>query len=273
MLQNLFSNPSFLISKLVRLALAQSKRVFYCCLIPLVLAACAGEKQNVILDTVLVGIKNPNTTIDELVLNPNYRYLKVEVNSQPALLVLGYQDQLNNGTTEIWYSSFKEVVQISNGRLVGTQGLDTNWTEVILSNPPSLTDEKLLKDSNGRTASPIRYQRTRTVMPSYRANITETVEVQALANPPDDAPRNLRDPKEFPNLRWVQESVVMQTDVTSPYLAPLKAIYAIDRKTTKIVYAKQCLTTQFCISWLTWPAPKPELNTASNTSLEAAPKQ
>jgi len=241
---------------------------------PLCLAACVGEKQNVVLDTFLMGIKNPNTAIDEVALNPNYRYLKVEVNSQPALLVLGYQDQSANGVTETWYSSFKEVVQIQNGRLVSTQGLDVNWTEVTLSNPPSLTDQKLLKVGDGaKPVAPVRFQRVRTVMPSYRANISETVELQALANAPDDAPRALRDLNEFPYLRWVQETVVMQTHVTSPYLAPLKAIYAIDTRNNKVIYGRQCLTTQFCISWLTWPAPKavPQPNKITNTALETKP--
>ena len=91
---------------------------------PACLAACVGEKQNVVLDTFLKGIENTNSIIDKAPINPNYRYLKVEANGQPALLVLGYQDRSLNGITDIWYSSFKEVIQINGGRLIGTQGLD-----------------------------------------------------------------------------------------------------------------------------------------------------
>ncbi len=237
---------------------------------PMCLVACVGEKQNVVLDTFLMGIKSPHTAIDEVSLNPNYRYLKVEVNGQPALLVLGYQDRSANGINDVWYSSYKEVVQLTGGRLTGTQGLDINWTEVTLYNVPALTDEKLFKEGTGtKPYTPVRFERVRTVMPSYRANISETVELVALPGPPDDAPRAMRDQKDFPHLRWLQESVVMQTNVTSPYLSPLRAIYAIDSKTAQVIYGKQCLTTEFCISWLSWPFSKPEPTPITKNSLEA----
>jgi len=92
----------------------------------LALSACSGPQQSLIYDTVKLGFANPNTVIDQTPLNPNYRYLKVDVNDLPALLVLGYQDEAFGQTTEVWYSAFKEVVQIQGGRLAGTQGLEVN---------------------------------------------------------------------------------------------------------------------------------------------------
>ena len=56
----------------------------------LALTACAGPQQSLIYDTVKLGFANPNTTIEQTPLNPNYRYLKVDVNDLPALLVLGF---------------------------------------------------------------------------------------------------------------------------------------------------------------------------------------
>ena len=260
--QTLFSIPAALIYKLLSCITARSRRILLCCLMPACLAACVGEKQNVVLDTFLKGIENTNSIIDRAPINPNYRYLKVEANGQPALLVLGYQDRSLNGITDIWYSSFKEVIQINGGRLIGTQGLDINWTEVALQDPPSLSDEKLFNFSNtSKQNSSLRFQRTRTVMPSYRANITETVEIQALPDAPDDAPKILRDTNQFPNLRWVQEIVVMQTNVSTLYLAPLRAIYAVDSSTSQVVYGKQCLTSQYCLSWLAWPMKQAEIKT------------
>jgi len=236
------------------------------------LTACVGEKQNIVLDTFLKGIENPNSAINQAVLNPSYRYLKVDANGLVALLVLGYQDRTSNGVTDVWYSSFKEVVQTTGGRLTGTQGLDINWTEVLLQDPPSLTDGKLFRGSDpSKPSSPIRFNRVRTVMPSYRANIPETVELQVLSNAPDDAPSLLTNIEEFPHLGWVQETVVMQTNVTTPYLSPLRAIYAVDTKTSQVVYGKQCLTAEYCISWFAWPINKATAPPKTKKSPEAPP--
>ena len=239
---------------------------------PMCLVACVGEKQNVVLDTFIKGIENPNSVIDKAVLNPSYRYLKVDIDGQPALLVLGYQEQTPNGTTDTWYSSFKEMVQITGGRLTGTQGLDLNWTEVTLQNPPSLTNGILFKESNSsKPSSPIRYQRVHTLMPSYRANIAETVELQVLSKLPDDAPSIFTNAEEFPHLRWVQETVVMQTNVTTPFLSPLRAIYAVDTKTSQVIYGKQCLRAEHCISWFAWPINKAVVPPKARKSPQGTP--
>jgi hypothetical protein len=218
--------------------------------LPLLLIGCAGEKQNVVLDTFLRGIENPNTVIDRTPLNPQYRYLKVEANEQPALLVLGYQDQVNGVKTDIWYSAFKEVVQIQAGRLAGTQGLDLNWTEVQLHDAPALVDFVSKKNTV------LRYQRTRTVMPGYRARIEETVEMRALEEIPSDAPKVLKSGVMNPQIRWVQETALLQTNARSPYVYPVRAIYAVDTKSAEVIYGKQCLAQNYCVTWLSWPYPK-----------------
>jgi hypothetical protein len=234
----------------------QGKRIVFFLLLPLCLLGCVGNKQNLIYETFKRGIENPNNTIDQIELDPRYRYLKVDVNNIPALLVLGYEENTSRGVITTWYSAFKEVVEIQNGRLINTQGLELNWTDVSLSNAPDLANAAMTKTvitSNKNSA--LRYQRIRTVMPSYRANIEETVEIQPLENAPDDAPRFLKSSNTIEPLRWVQETVVMQTNVRTPYLDPLRAIYAINPKTAQVIYGRQCLAVQFCISWLQWPYP------------------
>jgi hypothetical protein len=90
-------------------------------------------------------------------------------------------------------------------------------------------------------------------MPSYRANIKETVELRLLDTAPNDVPnvvKNATTP-----LRWIEERIVMQTYVENNYLAPLRAVYAVDPIRGQVVYANQCLTKSVCMSWLSWPFP------------------
>jgi cytochrome c len=90
-------------------------------------------------------------------------------------------------------------------------------------------------------------------MPSYRANIQETVELRLLDSAPSDAPKVLKN--STTPFRWIEERVVMQTQVQNNYLAPLRAVYALDPIQGQVVYANQCLTQTVCISWLSWPFP------------------
>ena len=238
-------------------------------LVPILLLGCAGNKQNLIYETFKKGIENPNNVIDQTVLNPRYRYLKVDVNNLPALLVLGYEEKLPNGAVNTWYSAYKEVVQIQNGRLVNTQGLEINWTDVSISNALPLVSVAILSPDMFSKKNPaLRYQRIRTVMPGYRANIEETVEIQLLEDAPSEAPIILRQGNEAQSIRWVQETVVMQTNVRTPYLDPVRAIYAINTKTSQVIYGRQCLAAQFCVSWLQWPYPS-----APSPTLQPAPSK
>jgi hypothetical protein len=224
----------------------------------LLLSACAGKTQDPIYETFLLGFSNPQTVIDRTPLNPNLRYLKVEANGQPALLVLGYVDQHENAQRAVWYSAFKEVIEIKEGRLASTAGLDVNWTQVTWSDAPPL--HAALTENNISSKTPprkLRYLRERTVMPGYHVNIRETVVMEPLAQAPSDIPRQLKDLTINNNadLRWVQETVLVSTNNKNPSIKPLRAIYAIDRKTNAVVFGKQYLTPDYTLSWLSWPYP------------------
>jgi hypothetical protein len=222
------------------------------------LCACAGKTQDPIYETFLLGFSNPQTVIDRTPLNPNLRYLKVEANGQPALLVLGYVDQHQNAERAVWYSAFKEVIEIKEGRLANTAGLDVNWTQVTWSDAPPL--QAALTENNISSKTParkLRYTRERTVMPGYQVNIRETVVMEPLAQAPSDIPRQLKDLTINNNadLRWVQETVLVSANNKNPSIKPLRAIYAIDRKTNVVVFGKQYLTPDYTLSWLSWPYP------------------
>lgn len=236
------------------------------------LTGCYGNQQAPILETFMLGIANPNTVIDQTPLNPNFRYLKVDANGQPALLVLGYVDQRKAARHDVWYSAFKEVLEIKEGRLGNTEGLFVNWTQVDLIDAPALADVFLFAgntqsansafntNSVSQAKQPrqkLRYTRIRTVMPGYHVNIRETVVMEALDQTPSDVPKQLKDPLTNLDIRWVQETVLVPAQSNNPSIKPLRAIYAINIKTKEVVYGKQDLTPDFYVSWLRWPYPTP----------------
>ncbi|MEA9601212.1 YjbF family lipoprotein [Polynucleobacter sp. MG-28-Ekke-A2] len=236
-------------------------RLVACILLTLSAIGCAGDKQNLIYDTFILGITSPNTVIDEAKLNQNYRYLKVEANGQPALLALGYVDQKKQSKHDVWFSAFKEVVEIKDGRLGNTEGLEVNWTEVSLFDAPPLRAALALNidagDKAKQKSAKLRYMRIRSVMPGYHVNIRETVVMEALTEIPIDIPKQLKDPIANENIRWIQETVLVPPNNFNPSIKPLRAIYAINIKTNETVFGKQYLTPDFFVSWLTWPYPAP----------------
>ncbi|MFZ4380110.1 MAG: hypothetical protein ACOYN1_10165 [Polynucleobacter sp.] len=232
----------------------------------LLLTSCAGEKQSLVYDTFKLGISSQNTIIDETPLNPNYRYLKVDANGLLALLVLGYVDQKHKQTNDIWYSAFKEVIEIKGGRLGNSEGLELNWTEVDIADAPSLSEALTQAPSAMSKRQPkYRYTRTRTVMPGYQVNIRETVVMEALNEIPSDAPKQLKNVSSA-DIRWVQETVLVPTASHNPSIKPLRAIYAIDSNTSEVIFGKQYLTPDYYISWLAWPYPKASKSTTRDST-------
>jgi len=220
------------------------------------LSACSGNKQNLIYDTFILGLTNPNTVIEETPLNPNFQYLKVDANGQPALLVLGYGKNSKTANSDVWFSAFKEVIEIKDGRLGSTAGLEVNWSEVNLQDAPPLSDAIALSgETRSKRVPKIRFTRIRTVMPGYHVNIRETVILEALSEAPSGIPKIFKDPNNN-NIRWVQETVLVPPLSQNPSIKPLRAIYAIDSNTSEVIYGKQYLTPDYYVSWLTWPYPK-----------------
>ena len=250
-------------------------------LILLTLWGCTG-RQGAIYDTVAVALQDSQSQIDAIALNPKYRYLRTELNGRPALLVLGYVDETPEGPIESWYSANQELIQIQNGRLVATAGLDFNWSAVRYSEniplqnalkqiddvampPPVSRDaltgaliqgERIEFDTPIKKSRGIRYQRMHTVMPNYRAQIVEGVELELLTEPPSAISSRDLARLNSPSIRWVQEHITPQARlIDNPGLDPLPAYYALDTNRTpaRIVFGRQCLVRDYCLSWQAWP--------------------
>ena len=82
-----------------------------------------------------------STTPAAPVLNPAYRYLRIQTGKRVAYFALGYVDTLPEGKVEVWYSGGKEVLKLLDGRLVGMVGTATEWLSVKLISPPAWGDQ------------------------------------------------------------------------------------------------------------------------------------
>jgi hypothetical protein len=168
-------------------------------------------------------------------------------------LVLGYVDPHPQGNIDIWYTESKELIKLQGGRFIGSQGLDLNWNEVELINPPVLSELKPSTPTNLRRANrQLRFTRIRTVMPGYH-RIRENVMLEVLKETSADVPKLFREDR---NLVWVQETATSNNPENYPQSAPLQALYAIKtiRNARMVVYGKQCLSVTSCLSWQIWPS-------------------
>lgn len=190
-----------------------------------------------VLDTAL---SLRRTGPDAAKLNPSYRYLRVVVDGRVALLVLGYIEPHPQGPIEVWYSAEREVLKLQNGRVVGALGLTTEWRRVAL---PALPDWGTLLASS----EPLRWTRTRDVMPGYRYGVEDRLTLTRIA-PVDNSRLVGVDPA---SLTWFEE-----TDAPAPGEEALPTVrYALDLRAIgePVVYGEACLTKELCFAWQRWP--------------------
>lgn len=170
-------------------------------------------------------------------LNPNFRYLRVQIGEREVFMALGYVDQISERTVQVWYSAEADVLRLSDGRIVGaTMKSGTDWLSVTFAHLPSW-------ESVGSQAT---FDRTRDVSPGYRYGIKEKLLIRRIA-PPDDSQLKLIPASA---LSWFEETV--QGDVSSR-----PARYAVsldDAGVHRVVYAEQCLSNEYCFSWQSWPS-------------------
>jgi hypothetical protein len=200
------------------------------------LSACS-TGSDAILDTAL---SMRRTSPDTAKLNPRYRYLRVQLGGNVALLVLGYIEPHPQGPIDVWYSAEREVLKLQNGRLVGAIGLLTEWRRVTL---PALPDWGTLIASS----EPLHWTRRRDVMPGYRYGVEDHLTLKRIA-PVDNSRLISVDPA---SLTWFEES-----DTSSAGEAALPTVrYALDLRAIgdPVVYGEACLAKDLCFAWQRWP--------------------
>lgn len=203
------------------------------CLAALLLAACGHTPVSRTVSEAL-GL---GKSVDDIALNPALRYLRVTGQGRPVLMVLGYVQPSAEGAVETWYSSGGEVLQLREGRVISTAGLQVDWRAVRYAALPSW--------AQASEGGAVQFRRERDEMPGYRFGLTDTVSLR-----PVDAPRNARlVGLPASDLRWFEETVL-----GSPHGRP-SARYGLRMRDgqAQVVYAEQCLAPDFCMTWQTWP--------------------
>lgn len=170
-------------------------------------------------------------------LNPNFMYLRVQIDTREVFMVLGYVDQLPDGPVQVWYSAEADVLRLRDGRVVGaTMKSGTDWLSVTFTNLPSW-------EAVGSQAV---FDRVRDVSPGYRYGIKEKLLIRRIA-PPNDSQLKLVPAS---SLAWFEEAVQGGADI-------LPARYAVSLDGAgahQVVYAEQCLSGDYCFSWQGWPS-------------------
>lgn len=216
------------------------------CLVLFLVACGSRSLVSDVFSAVYSDTFNASNDITQTKLNPDYRYLRVEVaGANAALLVLGYLDATPQGDVEVWYSSKGEVIKLQNGRIVGTAGLTTDWRRVSYPIAPPAW-----------TAIPVdglQFTRVRDESPGYRNAIAQTVQLKPWAGLPS-IPLAATLPTDVArSYDWYQE---VQTG--SPERALPPSWFAVDYRDGKrtVIYSEQCLSVSLCLKLQLWPVEK-----------------
>ena len=195
------------------------------------LASCALDPQSQSMMDAYRLIEQ-GQVVSDADLNPNYRYLRVQVEGHPIFMALGYVDQVPSGPVEVWYSADHNLIRLQNGRLVGAVVKSgVSWLSVSFDHLPRW-------DAISNQAV---FERSRDVSPGYRYGIRETMLIRRIASPADTNLQRVP----AASLSWFEESVEGGKD-SRP------SRYALNHE-GRVIYGEQCLSREFCLSWQDWP--------------------
>lgn len=165
-------------------------------------------------------------------LNPKLSYLRVQTDGREVFMALGYVDATPDGPVEVWYSAEADVLRLRDGRVVGAiMKTGTNWLSVSFSGLPCWE----------AVAHQAQFERIRDVSPGYRYGIHEKVLIRRIEPPTDTQLKNIP----ASSLTWFEE-IVRGGAVDRP------ARYALGQGNA-VIYAEQCLSSEYCFSWQHWP--------------------
>jgi len=181
--------------------------------------------------------------------DPGFAYLRVTRGAHTGHMWRGSVEKSQDGTIEVYYSAAGEVLRILDGRVVGALGLATEWRQVSTAAPEWRT---LVK-----AAQPVQYVRTRDVMPGYRSGVRDALTVRPVAAPERRTALQVLEPA---SLSWFEERLAPDgrggAGRAGSTAALPPALFAVETKdgSASVVYAEQCLSTDFCFTWQRWSA-------------------
>ncbi len=210
------------------------------CLLCVFLSGCSIEPTSrAMLDAYRVINPESASVQTEPRLNPNFSYLRVQVDEREFFMVLGAVESAQDGPVQVWYDASRDVLRLRDGRVVGaTLKTGTNWLAVSFTHLPRWE----------AVVSQVAFDRSRDVSPGYQYGIKEKMLIRRVS-PPDDSNLRLIPAS---SLAWFEESVQGDADAR-----PARYAVSLDGGGThQVVYAEQCLSSEFCFSWQIWPSSK-----------------
>ena len=177
-------------------------------------------------------------------LDPQYHYLRVVVGERVIFMASDSPDINIMSNSGIWYSADREVLHFDNGRLVAAVGTASEWRGVALPDLPEWSEIASAK-------APLKWVRTRDVMPGYRFGVRDDLVLKRIP-PPGDSHLKSIDPG---GLIWFEERLEAKSGAMSVDNLP-PARYAVDMGGTQkkiVVYGEQCISAELCFSWQSWP--------------------
>lgn len=215
--------------------------------------------------TMQLGFRNDAALIEKSPLKNNLNYLRANINGLDVLLVKGYVDPDAGGPIDVWYSSDGSVMRIQGGRYLGSVGFDQNWQEVsrkeltdfgmLLKNEFSPTKNSLVSVPVTPIKSVKKYFSTQSyiVIPSYLVMRDERVSAVVSSSTPESIPSSFKKYLENKDLIWISETP--QPNDLFKKKGPSFAWYGFvkNQGTFKQVIGQQCLSKEFCITWMPWP--------------------
>ncbi|PNK61019.1 hypothetical protein [Psychrobacter sp. FDAARGOS_221] len=169
-------------------------------------------------------------------LNPQFNYIKLNMNGQTLWLAQGATQQWPAANTKVFYSADRSVFKWSNGRLISVTTPLIDWREQ-LQQPFSWSAAKPFQfrrqvdQVNGVVAWPQLREVNEASQPKHHSYVGENS-----------------------NLIWLHETTInpSQSASSQPY-ATFDYWYAFDSQSmNEPVYGQQCISKQYCLSWQVW---------------------
>lgn len=205
----------------------------------MILSGCASQESPAVatLRHLAQGTLLPSPHGNSHQLDRRFQYLRVQYNKLPSVyMALGYVDYQGSYTVQTWYSADGEVIQLAEGRVIGTVGLPHDWSHVNISALPRWSTL-----ANGQPAT---YSRQRDSQVGYVYN--EVDRVQAVRRPADAASPLPPTAPQLPATAWWVEE-------TTPALPTAYVAVLPTASGPQWVYSYQCLTPQVCLGMQPWP--------------------
>lgn len=212
---------------------ARSGRLLLLALACATLPACS-SRIDAMAQTAKVFFQGDANASAATALNPSVRYLRVEASGRTLFLALGYIDSHPLGPIEVWYSGKGEVLRLQNGHVVGLTGTEIEWRQARLSLVPQWPES---------SATSTAYSRVRDVMPGYRFGIVDQLTIRSVGAPARS------------NLALLPASSLRWFEAREAQAALPAARFALSGApgAGTVVYAEQCFSATFCLSWQQWP--------------------